>query len=75
MTSTWLVVDVELEVGDVDISTVLVEIDHVGVHPRQVEHKLREPHQGQLYRQLWKGNASNNVFFLLVQLVTSAFNQ
>ena len=77
--STWLVVDVKLEVGDVDVATVLMEVDHVRIHPRQVEDKLREPHRGQLDRQLSKTrhtqikSITNNPFFLFYYFIEIIF--
>ena len=46
------IINVELEVGDAEVATVLMQVHLVRVHPGQVQHVLRKPHQGQLNHQL-----------------------
>jgi len=46
------IVGVELVVGDVEKATVLVQVDHLGVHARQTERKLGKAPQRQVIGHL-----------------------
>lgn len=58
---TFGIINVELEVGHVDESRVLVDIHHVWVQLRQVQKVLHEANQCQLHRELRRNKQDGEV--------------